>query len=92
LFDVDKNSDVFAAKDGTVFFASYVKNYQNLIIIKHNDGLLSVYGNLEKMSVKKNDPILKGEQIGTVSPATSKTLFFSIRNTKKALDPMPYIK
>jgi len=92
LFDVDKNSDVFAAKDGTVFFASYVKNYQNLIIIKHNDGLLSVYGNLEKMRVKKNDPILKGEQIGTVSPATSKTLFFSIRNTKKALDPMPYIK
>ncbi len=92
LFDVDKNSDVFAAKDGTVFFASYVKNYQNLIIIKHDDGLLSVYGNLEKMSVKKNDSILKGEQIGTVSPATSKTFFFSIRNTKKALDPMPYIK
>ncbi len=92
LFDVQLESDVFAAKEGTVFFASFVKNYQNLIILKHDDGLLSVYGNLDSMIVKKGDFVSKGQQVGTVSPRTTKTLFFSIRNTNKALNPLNYIK
>ncbi len=92
LFDVQLDSDVFASKDGTVFFASFVKNYQNLIILKHDDGLLSVYGNLDKIIVKKGDFVSKGQQIGIVSPRTTKTLFFSIRNTNKALNPINYIK
>jgi len=60
---------VKAAETGIVKFAGdnqkMLKAYGNLVIIQHPDGYQTIYGNLDKVYVKKNQVVKRGEVIGT---------------------------
>jgi len=60
---------VKAAETGIVKFAGdnqkMLKAYGKLVIIQHPDGYQTVYGNLDKVFVKKNQVVKRGEVIGT---------------------------
>ncbi len=65
-----------------------VPNYGKSVIIKHNTNYYTVYSNLYKVYVNKNDYLFKKQIIGTISKKTSKYSFpclnFQIwKNTKK---------
>jgi murein DD-endopeptidase MepM/ murein hydrolase activator NlpD len=94
LFDVSKQMSVSAAKSGVVIYASYLKNYNNLVIIRHSDDMVSVYGNLDKITVQKNQQVSGGQAIGQLSPSVSKTFYFAIRHNsggQKPVDPMKFL-
>lgn len=86
---------IWAAADGMVVFASdELKDYGNMVILRHEGGLLTSYAHASSMSVKKGDSVKQGDMIGTVgSTGAAKTaqLFFSVRKGRDAVDPSPYL-
>ncbi len=96
-------TDVLAVADGVVEEVDNDKTERGqYVIIKHANGLLSVYSNLdEKISVKKGDKVKQNQPIGKVGKtATTYSeekygdhLNFQIINTTKneQVDPTPYL-
>jgi murein DD-endopeptidase MepM/ murein hydrolase activator NlpD len=91
LFKVNGSMLIVASNDGVVVFASYLKNYHNVVMIKHCDGKVSIYANLDKILVKNTQRIAKNQKIAIVSESLSKPFYFSIRDLKngqKTLNPL----
>ncbi len=59
-----ENAFVEAANSGAVIFAGDLGIYGNTIIIDHGLGLMSLYGHLSSILVKKGFAVEKGEVIG----------------------------
>lgn len=52
---------ILAANDGKVVFADKTTLYGNTVIVDHGYGILSVYGNLDSISVSAGDNVLRKE-------------------------------
>lgn len=88
------NQTVNAAEGGTVAYkGNGLKGYGNVIIIKHNNGLLSAYGFLSKTYVKEGQKIMKRQKIGTVGfgPNNQLMLHFEVRKDGSPTNPTRYI-
>lgn len=90
-----QGQDILASNSGEVVYAgNELKGYGNIIIIKHDNGWLSIYGYCDTMNVRVKDKVIKGQKIGTVGKTGSITepqLYFSIRKGKVAMDPTKYL-
>ena len=90
---VQNGSTVVASEKGVVVYSGNdIKEYGNLIIIKHQSSWFSIYGNLDKFLVKKGDAVKKADKIA-ISGRSGKgirepQLFFAIRKLKTTHDPM----
>ncbi len=61
-----KGTPVYAAGDGTVIEAQYVKGYGNTIVIAHSRTLKTRYAHLDKILIQVADKVKKGKMIGKV--------------------------
>ncbi len=96
-----ENSYVYSIDDGKVIYAQYQSKYNNVIFIKHNNGLISMYKRLENTNVELGQKVTKGEKIGLIgSPIGSnkKYLLFGLFsenanyfNGQSDLDPFDYL-
>lgn len=59
-----ENFDVVSILDGEVTDVKEDKLLGNVIQIKHNDDLISVYQSLSEVSIKKGDTVTQGQVIG----------------------------
>lgn len=85
---------VKAAADGKVVYSgSGLVGYGRLIIIKHNDNLLSAYGHNSELLVAEGDYVKAGQVIAKMgSSGTSSTrLYFEIRQDGKPVNPLSYL-
>lgn len=85
---------VRAAATGTVVYSGNgLIGYGELIIIKHNDSLLSAYGHNSKRLVKEGQRVEAGQEIALMgaSGAPRVELHFEIRKNGKPVDPMGYL-
>jgi lipoprotein NlpD len=85
---------IAAAADGKVMYAgSGIRGYGNLVIIKHNNNLLSAYAHNRTILVKEGQTVVKGQKIAEMgnSDSTNVKLHFEIRQQGKPVDPMPYL-
>ncbi|MGB5260010.1 MAG: peptidoglycan DD-metalloendopeptidase family protein [Gammaproteobacteria bacterium] len=85
---------VKAAAGGKVVYAgSGLVGYGRLIIVKHNENLLSAYGHNSKLLVAEGDPVSKGDTIAKMgNSGTNRTaLYFEIRKDGKPVNPMQYL-
>ena len=100
----DKHQPVYACDDGLVIYNRKQTKGGYTIIIKHTNGLCSVYGHLKADSqlVREKDKIKKGQQIANVGNSglgcIGYHLHFAIYkgtkvdfNKKVYLDPLKYI-
>lgn len=81
---------VFAAADGRVVYAGAgLRGYGNLLIIKHNSQYLTAYAHNQKLLVKENQVVRKGETIAEMgdTDAPQVQLHFEIRKQGKPVDP-----
>lgn len=88
------NQTVNAADSGVVAYkGNGLNGYGNVIIIKHNNGLLSAYGFLSKTYVREGQRIKKRQKIGTVGYASNRKLMlhFEVRRNGKPVNPKQYI-
>ena len=86
-------SKILAAYDGIVMAAAYDWSMGNYIMINHGDGLVTVYMHASKLLVKKDDVIVRGEQIGcvgTTGRSNGNHLHFSVRLNGTYVSPWPY--
>jgi len=81
---------VAAAFDGKVRIADYRKGYGNVVVIRHDNGLETVYGHLSKINVKADDWVGSGDVIGlggSTGRSTGPHLHFEARYRGLAFDP-----
>jgi murein DD-endopeptidase MepM/ murein hydrolase activator NlpD len=84
-----------AAASGYVSFAGYKPVYGNTVIINHPGGKQTVYAHAQKIYVKKNQYVTKGEILATVGVTGNTTgphLHFEIREGKQTYDPLKYLR
>lgn len=67
-FAAPQGTRVKAASDGTVEFLGKKGGYGNVVIIKHDNGVSTVYGHLSKFGegLRKNAKVVQGDIIGYV--------------------------
>ena len=80
-----------AAFDGKVRMAQYEANgYGNYVVIRHNNGLETIYGHMSKHLVRENQEVKAGTPIGlggNTGRSTGSHLHFETRLCGVALDP-----
>lgn len=89
-----RGASVYAAASGEVVYAgSGLRGYGNLIIIKHNYDYLSAYAHNDKLLIKENEHVKKGQKIAVMgdSGTDSVRLHFDIRYRGKSVDPLRYL-
>ncbi|MBV5315193.1 MAG: peptidoglycan DD-metalloendopeptidase family protein [Prolixibacteraceae bacterium] len=94
--DVKLNSGdtVRCAFDGKVRLAKRFSGYGNLVLVRHNNGLETIYGHLKAIKVKVNDTIKAGDLIGLggrTGRASCDHLHFETRLFGQAFDSNKYI-
>ena len=82
-----------SAPGDVVFSGNDVSGYGNLVIVKHTDGYISVYGNNQKLLVKEGDHVKAGEAIATMGDSNHGQvgLYFAIRKAGSAQNPLAYL-
>lgn len=87
---------VRAADNGiVVYVGNELKNFGNLLLIRHASNLLTAYAHHETILVRRGDPVKRGQIIGTVGTSGSVNipqLYFEVREGVKAVDPIPYLE
>ncbi|MCF9034363.1 peptidoglycan DD-metalloendopeptidase family protein [Acinetobacter nectaris] len=81
---------IYAAADGQVVYADDgLKEFGNLVLIKHSNGYITAYAHNSKMLVKSGAHVKAGQQIAEMgnSGADRVMLEFQVRAEGKAIDP-----
>lgn len=82
---------IVSAFDGKVRVVAYEgKGYGNYVVIRHNNGLETIYGHLSKHLCKVGDVVRAGEPIGlggNTGRSTGSHLHFETRLLGEAIDP-----
>ncbi len=84
---------VLAAGAGKVMYASSVRGYGNLVILRHSNNLLSAYAHNKTILVKEGQTVSKGQKIAEMgnSDTDAVKLHFEIRQQGKPVDPSKYL-
>lgn len=82
---------VKAAESGTVAAVTSDTSGGGIIVLKHSDGLLTVYTQLDDLAVGKNDSVARGQTIGKVRAGNPSFLHFEVRRGLQSLDPSDYL-
>lgn len=85
-----EGSDVRAVADGVVVFADWLRGYGNLLIIDHDDGFLSIYGNNQTLLAEAGQKVTAGKSVATVGTSgglPESGLYFELRHRGQAFDP-----
>ena len=81
---------IYAAANGQVVYAADgLKEYGNLVLIKHIDGYITAYAHNSKMLVKSGDNVTAGQKIAEMgSSGTNRVMLeFQIRLDGKPINP-----
>jgi murein DD-endopeptidase MepM/ murein hydrolase activator NlpD len=85
-----KGDTIRCAWDGRVRFAKKQGGYGNVVIVRHYNGLETVYGHLSKIKVKEGDVVGAGDLIGlagSTGHSTGPHLHWEVRFKGAAVDP-----
>jgi murein DD-endopeptidase MepM/ murein hydrolase activator NlpD len=64
-------------------------------LVRHDNGLVTVYGNASELSVTRGQKVKRGDDIalsGMSGNATSPKLHFEIRKNSAPVDPSTYLE
>ncbi|SDD23462.1 LysM domain-containing protein [Cupriavidus sp. YR651] len=87
--EVPANGTVRAAAAGWAIHVGTLRGYGMLVILKHSDDWLTVYGNLDKPLVKEGARVSTGQEIGSMASAAE--LHFEVRGNGKPVNPADYL-
>jgi lipoprotein NlpD len=86
---------VLAAADGKVIYSgSGVRGYGNLVLVKHEGGLVTVYAHNHRNLVLEGAPVKQGQviaEVGATGKATGSHLHFEVRMGEVPEDPLPHL-
>ena len=86
--------NIYCSNYGRVIFAGKGGGYGLMIIISHKNGIMTVYGHLSKISVKKGQYVGRNEiigEVGSTGRSTGPHLHFEIRKNNKSINPIVFM-
>ena len=93
---VPRGTPVKAAENGVVIYAGDgLKEFGNTVLIKHDDGLVTVYGHAETLEVQKGTKVKRGQEIaksGMSGDTDVPLLHFEVRKNSSPVDPSKYLQ
>lgn len=93
-FAAKYGSAIYAAGDGKVVIAGWLRGYGRVIYIDHGDGLQTRYAHNSRLLVKKGQSVKAGQKIsemGCSGRCTGPHLHFEVRINGKAKNPNDYL-
>lgn len=91
-----KGTPVKSAENGVVIYAGTgLKEYGKTVLVRHANGLVSVYGHASELIVERGDSVSRGQVValsGMSGQAKAPKLHFEIRKDAKPVDPMTYLE
>ena len=88
---VAAGTSVKAAGSGSVAAVTTDTNGVAIVVIKHPDNLLTVYTNLENLSVAKGDSVGDGQTLGQVGGGDPSFVHFEVRRGLQSVDPTEFL-
>lgn len=91
-----RGTDVVAVADGEVLYSgNAIKGYGNLLLVRHDGDVISVYAHNERNIVAEGKKVRRGEKIAEVGDsgaAAEPLLHFEIRVNEQPVNPMLYLE
>lgn len=87
-------SEVVAADDGEVLFVGEQRGYGNLVLILHDDGLVTIYAHNSRNLTKQGARVRRGEKIaevGRTGRASGPHLHFEVREKRIPRNPLFFL-
>jgi lipoprotein NlpD len=89
-----EGTPIRAIERGEVIYSDELRGYGNLVIIRHPEGIISVYAHNEVNLVREGQTVARGEivaKVGSTGRVTGPHLHFEIRRNNTAQDPLRYL-
>ncbi len=83
---------VSAAGDGTVAAITKDTEQVPILVLRHDGNLLTVYANIDGITVAKGDRVKRGQAIAKVRSSNPAFLHFEVRQGFDSVDPMPFLQ
>ncbi|WP_171237700.1 M23 family metallopeptidase [Ruegeria sp. HKCCA5763] len=83
---------VTAADAGTVAAITADADQVPIIVVKHKNDLLTVYANVDDITVKKGDRVRRGQKLAQLRGGDNAYVHFEVRKGFESVDPEPYLK
>lgn len=86
---------IHAAASGTITYSgNELKDYGNLVLIKHEDGYVTAYAHADRLIVVRGDVVSRGQIIGyagQTGDVSTPQLHFEIRRDTQPVNPKPLL-
>lgn len=93
---VPKGTPIKAAENGVVIYAGNgLKELGNTVLVRHDDGKVTVYGHADSLSVQRGQKVQRGQTIATSGMSGNvkrPMLHFEVRKDAAPVDPMTYLE
>lgn len=93
---VPVGTPVKAAENGVVIYSGDgLKEFGNTVLVRHENGLVSVYGHNSELLVKRGQTVRRGQEIaraGNSGNAEMPKLHFEVRKNSSPVDPRKYLE
>ncbi|NJR14211.1 MAG: M23 family metallopeptidase [Phyllobacteriaceae bacterium] len=94
--EVPAGTSVKAAEGGTVIYAGGgLAEFGNTVLIRHDNGLVTVYGHADALKVERNQRVNKGDVIATAGKSgktSTPKVHFEVRKNSVPVDPSKYLQ
>jgi len=85
---------ISAVAEGEVIFSNALHGYGNLVILRHRNGLVTVYAHNSRNLVKEGEWVRRGQivaKVGQSGRASGPHLHFEVRKDNQARNPLRYL-
>ncbi|RWM30129.1 peptidoglycan DD-metalloendopeptidase family protein [Mesorhizobium sp.] len=93
---VPEGTPIKAAENGVVIYAGDgLKEFGNTVLVRHENGLVTVYGHASSIEVQRGQKVKRGQEIalsGMSGTTDSPKLHFEVRKNSAPVDPSGYLE
>ena len=93
---VPEGTPVKAAENGVVIYAGDgLKDFGNTVLVRHENGLVTVYGHASELEVKRGEKVKRGQEIarsGMSGTTDAPKLHFEVRKDSAPVDPSTFLE
>ena len=89
-----EGTPILAIERGEVIYSDQLRGYGNIVILRHQGGMVSVYAHNQVNLVREGQQVGKGEviaKVGSTGRVTGPHLHLEIRKNNMAQDPLRYL-
>ena len=90
IIAVKRGTVIRAAGSGVVAWAGTYPAFGHVVLIRHSGGWVTIYGNADKLLVKRGQKVKRGQSIGhagSSGSAREPQLYFEVLEGRKPVDP-----